>query len=282
MDVRFVLIILFLIFSPEYGYSQMNKTGRLKDTLRFKDTLRSVAPRQSGDILQSENTHRQKDTLRQKDSLRAKNTLQSQNNMPSANTLLKKNGSRLKDTLQVGDTPADSIYVLQYVERNGVTLPEVPIKEVTIVGRQKGSSPRRARSQLRQYQRLIYNLKKTYPYAVIAREKLAEINARLEELPDEKSRKQFLNQQENNILAEFEDDARSMTITQGRLLIKLIDRETLNTSYELIRQYRGFLSATFWQTVARIFGSNLKDEYDPYGEDALIEMLILDIEAGLL
>ena len=117
---------------------------------------------------------------------------------------------------------------------------------------------------------------------MIAREKLAEINARLEEIPDEKERRKFLNQQENNILAEFEDDARNMTITQGRLLIKLIDRETQNTSFELIKQYRGFLSAAFWQGIARIFGSNLKSEYDPFGEDALIELIVRDIEMGWL
>ena len=73
-----------------------------------------------------------------------------------------------------------------------------------------------------------------------------------------------------------------MTITQGRLLIKLIDRETQNTSYELIKQYRGFLSAAFWQGIARIFGSNLKAEYDHFGEDALIELIVRDIEAGWL
>ena len=73
-----------------------------------------------------------------------------------------------------------------------------------------------------------------------------------------------------------------MTITQGRLLIKLIDRETQNTSYTLIRQYRGGLSAAFWQGIARIFGTNLKDEYDPYGEDALIEMIVNDLEDGRL
>ncbi len=109
-----------------------------------------------------------------------------------------------------------------------------------------------------------------------------EINAQLAEIPDEKERRQFLRQVENDILGEFEDDARNMTITQGRLLIKLIDRETQNTSYQLIKEYRGFLSAAFWQGIARIFGTNLKAEYDPYGEDALIELIVLDIEAGWL
>ena len=73
-----------------------------------------------------------------------------------------------------------------------------------------------------------------------------------------------------------------MTITQGRLLIKLIDRETHNTSYKLIRDYRGKFPAVFWQGIARIFGTNLKDVYDPFGEDALIELIINEIDEGRL
>ena len=73
-----------------------------------------------------------------------------------------------------------------------------------------------------------------------------------------------------------------MTITQGKLLIKLVDRETLNTSYELIRQYRGNFSAAFWQGIARIFGTDLKAEYDPYGEDAVIEIILHELESGNL
>ena len=179
------------------------------------------------------------------------------------------------------DTLPGRIYVLQKVERDGVTLPEIEIKEVTIIGENR-SNPRRARAQLRQYDRLIYNLKKAYPYAVIVRERLGEVNAVLEEIPGDKERRQYLRQVEMDVFGEYEDDIRQMTITQGRLLIKLIDRETQNTSYELIKQYRGFLSALFWQGIARIFGTNLKDEYDPFGEDALIELIVRDIEAGWL
>jgi hypothetical protein len=75
---------------------------------------------------------------------------------------------------------------------------------------------------------------------------------------------------------------REMTITQGRLLIKLISRETQNSSYDLIRTYKGKLSAMFWQGIARIFGTNLKEEYDPSGEDVLIEKIIQEIESGRL
>jgi hypothetical protein len=189
---------------------------------------------------------------------------------------------QVRDTLNVIDTLPGRVFVLQNVQRDGLILPEVEIKEVTIVGQQQKSSPRRARVQIRQYDRLIYNLKKTYPYAVIAREKLAEVNTQLEAVTDDKERRELLKTVEKEILEEFEDDARNMTITQGRLLIKLIDRETQNTSFELIKQYRGFLSAAFWQGIARIFGSNLKAEYDPFGEDALIELILRDIEAGWL
>jgi hypothetical protein len=87
---------------------------------------------------------------------------------------------------------------------------------------------------------------------------------------------------EKDVFAEYEDDMRQMTMTQGRLLIKLIDRETQNTSYELIRDYRGKFSAAFWQSIARIFGTNLKEEYDPYGDDAVIELIIKELDAGRL
>jgi len=179
------------------------------------------------------------------------------------------------------DTLPGRIYLLQKVDRNGESLPEIEIKEVTVVGRQKGSA-RKVQSQLRKYDRLVYNLKRAYPYALIVRARLEMANEDLAGIPEEKDRRKYIKDLEKDVFAEYEDDMRRMTITQGRLLIKLIDRETQNTSYELIRQYRGGLSAAFWQGVARIFGTNLKEEYDPYGEDALIELIIINIEAGLL
>lgn len=180
------------------------------------------------------------------------------------------------------DTLPSRFYLLQKVKRDGVTLPEVQIKEVTVVGRGKGSANRRTMSQYRKYERLVYNLKKTYPYALIVRARIEQVNSDLARIPDEKDRKKYIKNVERDVFGEYEDDLRDMTITQGRLLIKLIDRETQNTSYELIKQYRGGLTAAFWQGVARIFGTNLKDEYDPYGEDAIIELIILEIETGRL
>jgi Domain of unknown function (DUF4294) len=177
------------------------------------------------------------------------------------------------------DSLPDRFYVLREVERNGVKMPEIEIKEVTIHAH---SRPRKERREYRQYEKLVSNIKKVYPYALIVRAKLIEVNSELQNYPDERERKRYLRDVEKDVFAKYQNDIENMTISQGRLLIKLIDRETQNTSYVLIRDYRGKFSASFWQGIARIFGSNLKDEYDPYGEDALIEAIINEIDAGRL
>ena len=169
-------------------------------------------------------------------------------------------------------------YLLQKVNRDGVTLPEVEIKEVTVYAHPQFPK----KSDFRKYERLVYNLKKVYPYALIVRARLSKVNEELSNIKSDKERKDYLKKVEKDVFANYEGDIRDMTITQGRLLIKLIDRETQNTSYALIKDYRGKLAAAFWQGIARIFGSNLKEEYDPYGEDSLIETIILEIDAGRL
>ena len=174
------------------------------------------------------------------------------------------------------DSLSGRFYLLQKVKRGGVTLPEIEIKEVTVYGRK---TPAR-RSEIRRFDRLEYNIRKVYPYALLVRIKLAEVNGILEKISAEKEKKKYMKEVEKEVFKDYEDDIRDMTITQGRLLIKLIDRETQNTSYALIREYRGSLTAAFWQGIARIFGTNLKEEYDPYGEDALIELIVNEIETG--
>jgi hypothetical protein len=183
------------------------------------------------------------------------------------------------DTLkQRNDTLQGRSFLLQKVNRNGLTLPEIEIKEVTVYAHPR--FPRK--SDFRKYERLIYNLKKVYPYALIVRSRLARVDDDMRNINNEIGRKEYLKKVEKDVFAEYEGAIRDMTITQGRLLIKLIDRETLNTSYTLIKDYRGKIAAAFWQGIARIFGTNLKEEYDPYGEDALIESIILEIDAGNL
>jgi len=184
-----------------------------------------------------------------------------------------------QDTLKhKNDSLPDKFYLLQKVKRDGVTMPEVEIKEVTVVAR-PGSA---RRNEYRKYERLISNVKRVYPYALMVRERLNKVNEDLKNITGEKGRKEYIKNVEKDVFAEYENGIRNMTITQGRLLIKLIDRETQNTSYVLIRDYRGKFTAAFWQGIARIFGTNLKEEYDPYGDDALIEYIIREVDAGRL
>jgi hypothetical protein len=187
--------------------------------------------------------------------------------------------SAQSDTLKhKSDTLPGKFYLLQKVKRDGITMPEVEIKEVRVIA----PPPPEKKSEYRKYERLVLNIKRVYPYAVIVRYRLTQVNEDLKNIKSEKERKEYLKTVEKSVFADYEDDIQQMTITQGRLLIKLIDRETQNTSYELIREYRGKLSAAFWQGIARMFGTNLKEEYDGYGDDALIELIIRDIEAGIL
>ncbi|MGF1585297.1 MAG: DUF4294 domain-containing protein [Bacteroidales bacterium] len=166
--------------------------------------------------------------------------------------------------------------VLMQMIKDGDTLLHSTIKEVEIY-----PVPRfDRRRDLRRYERLVYNLKIVYPYAILAGEKLNELNGVFVSLKSERERKEFVKQVEKELMNEFEDDLKSLTITQGRLLIKLIDRETGSTSYELVRELRGSFSAFFWQTIARIFGSNLKTQFDPEGEDKLIEQILHMIDNG--
>ena len=184
-----------------------------------------------------------------------------------------------QDTLKhKNDSLPDKFYLLQKVKRDGVTMPEVEIKEVTVVAR-PGSA---RRNEYRKYERLISNVKRVYPYALMVRERLNKVNEDLKNITGEKGRKEYIKNVEKDVFAEYENGIRNMTITQGRLLIKLIDRETQNTSYVLIRDYRGKFTAAFWQGIARIFGTNLKEVYDPYGDDALIEYIVREIDAGRL
>lgn len=179
---------------------------------------------------------------------------------------------------QSTDTLPKRFYVLQNVYRDGESLPEIEIKEVNIVGHGNIFT----RFMYWRYERMVYNVKRVYPYSIIVRNKLDEVNGELEKLSGDRARKNYIKNVEKEVFRDYEGDMREMTITQGRMLIKLINRETQNTSYELIKEYRGKLSAAFWQGVARIFGTNLKEEYDPLGDDALIEGIITEIEAGRL
>jgi len=183
-----------------------------------------------------------------------------------------------QDTSLVKRDTLGRYHLLNKVTRNGETLPEIELEEAVI----KGKRVKGGRYYVWRYDRLVYNVKKVYPYSIVIRDMLEEVNRNLANYPDEKKRKEYLKKVEKDAFRDYEDDMRRMSITQGRILIKLVDRETQNTSYELIKQYRSGVTATFWQGIARVFGTNLKDKYDPDGEDYIIELILHEIEMGRL
>lgn len=137
-------------------------------------------------------------------------------------------------------------------------------------------------ADLRRYRKLVAAVKKVYPVAKIARARMAEMEAELQRLPTRKAQKAYIRSVYHQIKEEYTPVVRHMTRTQGKVLLKLIDRETDYTAYEVLREFRGGFVAGFWQTLSRVFGQDLKSEYDAEGDDRLLEQIVRYYEAGLL
>jgi hypothetical protein len=185
---------------------------------------------------------------------------------------------RAQTNTAVTDSVRNKCIVLKTATYDGNTYPQVELREVKVYAHPK----RRARFNYNKYLRLVYNVKKAYPYALIVRQEMIRVNGVLADMPNDRQRKEFLKKYEKDIFKKYETDLSKFSISQAKILIKLIDRETQSTSYSLIAEYRGSFSASFWQGFARIFGTNLKSSYDPIGEDYIIEQIIVEIEAGRL
>ncbi|MDP1624076.1 MAG: DUF4294 domain-containing protein [Bacteroidales bacterium] len=132
------------------------------------------------------------------------------------------------------------------------------------------------------YDKLVYNVKKVYPYAKLAGKQLAAYQAIIDTIASEKERRLFIKQAEKELEDRFGDELKQLTFSQGKILIKLIYRETGNSTFDLVRQLRGKLIAFIWQTFAKLFGYDLKAGYDPGGADHAIEQIVLMIEAGAI
>ena len=161
----------------------------------------------------------------------------------------------------------------------GDTLPYYHLGEVKVVS----SASLLTDEEIRKNQRLIRNVKKMLPYAKIGKQRLDELEKQIADLP-KRERKAAIKAAEKDLLADFSDELSECTISQGKVLLKLIDRETGRSSYVLVDELRGKLRAGFYQTFARLFGYNLKARYDPKHnkEDDLIERIVLSIERGKL
>lgn len=159
---------------------------------------------------------------------------------------------------------------------NGDTLPHINLREIVVLPPHQFHS----KKEMLKFAKLVKNIKKVLPYAKIVRTKLLIIQSEIDKLPNENAKKEYIKLAEKALKDDFQDEITNLTMTQGRLLIKLIDRETGATSYELIKELKGSFNAFLYQSIARIFGENLKDEYDAKGDDKLIEEIVIRIENG--
>lgn len=160
----------------------------------------------------------------------------------------------------------------------GDTIPYIELPQVNY------RAPRHFPNKIEEYRYklLVRNVKRVYPYAKLAGQKFREYSEELARIDSEVQRKLVAREIEKEIRNEFEGELKRLTISQGHILIKLIDRETQFTSYDVLKDFRGSFTAVFWQSFGRLFGYNLKTEYDPDGEDKLIEEIVELIEMGAI
>jgi hypothetical protein len=174
------------------------------------------------------------------------------------------------------EVPVKTNYTVRGEMVNGDTVPVIDLYPVYVYTDYIYSNKR----QREQWTRIKYNVKLVYPYAIIAAAKLKEYDRILEKMPNERLRKAYIRVCEKDLKNEFEDELKELSINQGRVLMKLIDRETGKTTYEIVKEMRGGFEACMWQAVARIFGNNMKAEFDPSTEDLMIERAVKLVEAG--
>lgn len=136
--------------------------------------------------------------------------------------------------------------------------------------------------QERFYWRTVRDVKKTLPYAKMLTKEMEYADRQLALLPDRKAQRKWWKAYERQLFKRYEKDFRGMTASQGQMLMKLMDRESERTSYEIIKMYRGTFSANFWQFVAKLFKNDLKEGYDASDKDKIVERVITLVEAGQL
>lgn len=167
--------------------------------------------------------------------------------------------------------------VLKYVVENGDTLFVDSIRPVI-----KWGNSRKAKKDWKKYTKLVYNFSQAYPYAIVAKHLVMQADSTFAaEKMKRRKKEKYINELQNQLLSDFEETVRNhLTISQGQMIIKLIDREAGKNAFELIKNYKSGVAAGFWQGIARLFDSDLKAGYDPEGADFDLEQLVLLWQRG--
>ena len=189
----------------------------------------------------------------------------------------RKNTAKVGATAVWGEKSSSSENTLNYIVEGKDTIyidHLNPSKVYSRLPRQKGR-------EWRKYYRLVHNFSKAYPYALVAKKLVNEADSTIaaDKLKGVK-REKYINTVQKELFSVFESQMRSLTVSQGALIMKLIDREVGKSSYSIIKGYKSGITAGFWQGIAKVFGSDLKKPYDPEGEDEAVEELVILWERG--
>lgn len=168
----------------------------------------------------------------------------------------------------------DTIKVYAYITPEGDTIPMGFLPDIS-VDTKLTAQQKRYRVEWTRLRNAVYV---TYPYARAAGKIMNEINARLVNVANKKERRRIIRSKEKELKKEFTDKLTQLSVYQGKVLMKLIYRQTGNNCYEIIQEYKGSFAAAFYQTVAFVFGTSLKQNYDPAGKDHDIETIVRDVE----
>lgn len=159
---------------------------------------------------------------------------------------------------------------------NGDTIPVVDLYPVEVETNFIFKTPK----QYVLWTRIKRDVKVVYPYAIIAAAKLKEYDRVLDKMPNDKMKKAYLKVCEKDLRKEFEGTLKDLTVPQGEILMKLIDRESGKTAYDIVKEMRGTFQAVMWQTLACLFGNTMKHEYDGNVNDIMIERAVKLVESG--
>jgi hypothetical protein len=168
--------------------------------------------------------------------------------------------------------PNDTLLV-PYVVYGGDTMTYREMEMVFVFGKMSEAQ----KEAFKKWTRLRNAVYVTYPYAKKASYIFNDINYNLTLIHNKKKRKAYINSREAELKKEFAKPLTNLSVYQGKVLMKIINRETSNSCFEIIEEYKGGFSAKFWQTVAWVFGSSLKQDYRPTGEDADLELIVKEV-----
>jgi len=169
---------------------------------------------------------------------------------------------------------SDTLRVEAYISPEGDTIPQSWLPTVQVDAKQTNYW----RKYWKDWTRLRNAVYVTYPYAKSASKVISEVNAELVNVKDENKRKQIIKSRERELKKEFADKITNLSVYQGKVLMKLINRETGNNCYHIIKEFKGGLNAGVWQAVAYVFGSSLKQQYDPTGDDQELEKIVKEVQ----